>query len=671
MSLNWIGPEPFNVAASTFCVIRNGFEQLEAFFVGAKNQVFHAWQGSPSGTAWAPAIPLSDVTAKTVAAGINQDGRLELFITDKNNRVFHLWQLLPVAAQSEVAWSAPTPILTTDGKKQMTAKQIVLGSNIDGRLEAFLIGTDGHLYHTWQTSPANVSVTTNLNSWNALAPFMSTGTRQASAKYIAVARTADSRLELFYCGTGNNYLYHNWQKQPADSNKTGTPLNSWAGETAFKSSGSNNKADQIAVASNADGRLELLYVGTDGHLFHNWQIQIPVFTNLKTVNSWAGENRLKTQHNITDVAAATNSSSIVEILYVGSDHQLYHNGQNGPSRLSNTGSLNSWAGESQYFSRGVKQLSLAQNSDALLDLLYIGTDGDLYRYIQFDFQNNELVDGSFGSNFNQVMSDNCANLTKVTVTIDVTQDIVCEVVSGVAVGFSFQLNACSSNESTISAQQYTLGLWGASYNGPASFVGGVDNWLRNPGKGAADPINDFFALAPMPSPVLPAGYQLKIILSNDASDNVAVATYVVIDDAGNMLASFSRTVLDSDPNLRSSLLAPIVAFELDFVGPINGERVILKSGAGTITYSADQSLTATSGLPKCVVDPGSFGTGEQSNSTYTSASLIPGTTLLQQSFGITTTRERAMMMTPVKNRHRVFASHADLAKFGIGKKRRP
>ena len=554
MSLKWVGPEPFNVAASSFSVVRNGMEQLETFYVGAKNQVFHTWQYSPSGTSWAPSIPLSDVVANIVAAEVNQDGRVEVFFTDKKDRLFHLWQLQPVATQSDVTWSGPTPILSLDGKTQMHATQIVLAANVDGRLEVFLIGTDGHLYHTWQTSPANVAATADLDSWAILSPFISKGSRKASAKYIAVGRTADSRLELFYCGTGDNYLYHNWQMQPADSLDAGTPLNSWAGETVIKTFGHTNKAKQIAVATNADGRLEILYVGTDGHLFHNWQTEVPLYTDPNTINSWAGENRLKTKHNVTDVAAAANSSSSIEILYVASDHQLYHNTQTGPSLLTNAASLDSWAGESEYFSSGVKRLAFAQDADALLDLLYIGNDGKLYRYIQFDFQEGASRDGSFGSNFNQIMSDSCTNLTNVTVTIDVTEDIVCEVVSGHAVGFSFQLNAYSPTNSTIAWQQYIIGLWGASYGGPASIVGGVDNWLLKPGKGSPDPINDYFILTPMPSPVLPAGYQLKIIISNEAreSGNVNVATYVVTNSAGNLAASFSRTVVDSDANLDSS-----------------------------------------------------------------------------------------------------------------------
>jgi hypothetical protein len=79
-----------------------------------------------------------------------------------------------------------------------------------------------------------------------------------SANQIAVAQNLDGRLEIFYRGTGN-HLYHNWQTAPNSK--------SWHGETSFPG----DSANQIAVARNANGTLELFYVGTNGNLYHNRQ----------------------------------------------------------------------------------------------------------------------------------------------------------------------------------------------------------------------------------------------------------------------------------------------------------------------------------------------------------------------------------------------------------------
>jgi hypothetical protein len=73
-----------------------------------------------------------------------------------------------------------------------------------------------------------------------------------------VARNADGRLEVFYVGA-NGDLYHNWQTAPGAA---------WAGETQF----TGDSARQIAVAQNQDGLLEIFYVGSDYTLYHNRQL---------------------------------------------------------------------------------------------------------------------------------------------------------------------------------------------------------------------------------------------------------------------------------------------------------------------------------------------------------------------------------------------------------------
>jgi hypothetical protein len=57
----------------------------------------------------------------------------------------------------------------------------------------------------------------------------------------------------------------------------------WTGETRFPK----DSANQIAVAQNADGRLEIFYVGTNNDLYHNWQMQPSISDN----ENWAGETR--------------------------------------------------------------------------------------------------------------------------------------------------------------------------------------------------------------------------------------------------------------------------------------------------------------------------------------------------------------------------------------------
>ena len=70
--------------------------------------------------------------------------------------------------------------------------------NSDGRLEAFVIGLDGSLYHKWQTSPGS----STWSGWTSLS-----GTVSGSP---AVTQNSDGRLEVFVVGP-QNALYHKWQ----------------------------------------------------------------------------------------------------------------------------------------------------------------------------------------------------------------------------------------------------------------------------------------------------------------------------------------------------------------------------------------------------------------------------------------------------------------------------
>jgi hypothetical protein len=221
-----------------------------------------------------------------------------------------------------------------------------------------------------------------------------------------------------------------------------------------------------------------------------------------------------------------------------------------------------------------------------------------------------------GSNSNYILYSNCNALLDLSVTIDVTQDIVCASASGPTVGFGFQLNAYSPLGETSAWQQYVMMLSGSEV------VGAVDNWpLSGP-----NIINAFFNLAALPSPKIPAGYKLKISLENDQNGNVTAATYVVIDNLGKTQANVTQTLL-SIAGVTSAELAPIIAFELNLVGPVNGESAVLSSGAGTITYTASSLLTVLNQEPACAES--GYVTAEAANSFYGELSATPSNTFTQ------------------------------------------
>ncbi len=216
-----------------------------------------------------------------------------------------------------------------------------------------------------------------------------------------------------------------------------------------------------------------------------------------------------------------------------------------------------------------------------------------------------------GSNSNYLLS-NCDGITGLQVTINVTQDI-----TG-SDGFGFQVNAYSDASAYDGAQQYLIYL--DPNSSPAQLYCMVDNWQS----GSTQLINNVVSLATLSSHTLPAGYQLSIALQNDSGGNITGATYVATDNKGNTIGNQTISLLllnlVSGGPVTAADLAPIVAFQLNFVDYLNGGTTTLSSGAGTITYTASEQMTALSSEPSCV--DWDYSTVEAANSIY--GPLPPG-----------------------------------------------
>ena len=227
-----------------------------------------------------------------------------------------------------------------------------------------------------------------------------------------------------------------------------------------------------------------------------------------------------------------------------------------------------------------------------------------------------------GSNYNYLLDAGGAALTNVAVEIDILQDI-----TG-SDGFGFQINAYSATKDLDAAQQYVITLNPSS--SPAALYCIVDNWYAN----GTQVINSgLVKLANLPSHTLPAGYKLTIKLNYDGNNNVTGATYNAYDNTGKNIGSLTQTLTSlkdqSGKQVTSAELAPIVAFQMDFVDWLNGNNTVLSSGAGTFVYTASQAMTPTA-YPPAYVD-WNYITLETANSLY---SYLPSTaaSTVQQGF---------------------------------------
>ena len=192
----------------------------------------------------------------------------------------------------------------------------------------------------------------------------------------------------------------------------------------------------------------------------------------------------------------------------------------------------------------------------------------------------------------------------------------------------------------------TLGVCPAPGGGPHDDAGSSNYTLATTGNGQLQGminnypvsgdaiIDDIFHVATLSSQEIPAGYQLAIWLVYDLTEDVTGAIFAVTDDSGNEIGHVEQKLV-SDVDGSPAQVAPIVALELNLVGPVNGESAVLSSGAGTITYSAVPPLTALLQEPPCTES--GYITGETANSFY---SVLPDTPAnsLTQSFSVSATQ---------------------------------
>jgi hypothetical protein len=213
-----------------------------------------------------------------------------------------------------------------------------------------------------------------------------------------------------------------------------------------------------------------------------------------------------------------------------------------------------------------------------------------------------------GSNSNYLLNSNGNPLLDLKIAIDVTKDIISNI------GFAFQLNAYSPAGDYSAWQQYFF-----EFGVPSGHLAaGIEPW-PNKGKNL---INQRYQLLTVPDLIIRAGYKLTILLGNDPLGNVRYVTFTVVDNHGNQTGTtpskidlLTLSLYGKSTLATTADLSPIVAFELNLVGPIDALQSYLTSGAGTITYTASNALTALSKLPSGT-DASDTITAETTNSAY-------------------------------------------------------
>jgi hypothetical protein len=174
---------------------------------------------------------------------------------------------------------------------------------------------------------------------------------QPTVQSIAVAANADDRLEVFALSTFNS-VNHIWQIVPN-------------GDWSLWASLGGTELRQIAFERNQDGRLELFALGGNRAVYHLWQsVQNGAWTDWSPL---AGDD-------LQQIVVGKNADGRLELFALGGDHSVYHVWQLVPN--------GDWGDWSPLGGTDLKEITVATNADGHMELFALGGDRSVYHIWQ-------------------------------------------------------------------------------------------------------------------------------------------------------------------------------------------------------------------------------------------------------------------------------------------------
>jgi hypothetical protein len=286
------------------------------------------------------------------AAAIGKDGRIDAFVLGSDHAVWHVKQTSPNGGWG--SWQS------LGGNVRSTP---TVGRNQDGRLEMLVVGFNNHVYHKWQDAYGNWSDWADMGGSIAGVPI--------------VARNLDGHLEVFARGT-DNAIWHCWQVAPNSG---------WSGWASFGGGVTGNPAVMIDAA----GRLDVFARGTDGAIWH-----VPQLVPNANWGSWQSlGGGLK-----DGPAVGRNADGAMVVVAVGTDSRLYHNDQR---------SNGTWTGWQSFgvYAQGVP--AIGRNADGRLEVIAVDLGGSLGHVWQYAPNGSYSGWASYGGTTSSRMPDVAIN----------------------------------------------------------------------------------------------------------------------------------------------------------------------------------------------------------------------------------------------------------------------
>ncbi len=297
--------------------------------------------GTPDGTAILGALQVLASTSPQIAAAPDGAGWLECFVIEGAS--------VSTANQvqsTSTGWSSWTSLGQPSGSP---LQALVVGTNQDTRLELFTT-SGGVMYHDYQNAPGEG----NYSGWSSLG-------NPASASLtggVAVMLDANGALEIFASGSDQTVwcLVQNGN----DPDGWGSWFSLSAPPTALLSG--------LAIAKNANGTLELFSLGSNGAVWHNYQMATP------PGSGWSGWLSLGNPPDIIlgQVAAAANQNGSLQVFAGGSDGTVWSAWQVGNGGWSNWSSIGGPSGVT------LLETVVILNTSGNLEAFSTGSDGGVW-----------------------------------------------------------------------------------------------------------------------------------------------------------------------------------------------------------------------------------------------------------------------------------------------------
>jgi hypothetical protein len=270
-----------------------------------------AWN-KPTGMPVLPARVVSDPVV-----GTNDDGRLEVFIVGGDGALWHSWQV-----QGNISQWSPWASFGSPPNSPLTAQEsgfpvLSVSKDRDGRLQVFAVnGT------VWQIGQAAKNV--NWGGWRSLGRPQSPS---GSAVGVWSVNNLDRRIELFIENSASGSLQHIWQLGDAFS---------WNGvytEFGWPGSGGGGK---LALALDKSGRIELATVSGGFAQIRRQRIPNTDWENWQSIGAPNGSAQLLPAF----ISLGTNADGRLELVAV-ENGAPWHTWQGNPQ----AGAAPPWTGQ--------------------------------------------------------------------------------------------------------------------------------------------------------------------------------------------------------------------------------------------------------------------------------------------------------------------------------------